>query len=464
MIRLLFLLLLIKSVGFACTLCVSFSPKTSVQIYVDSTKDTIKTVKFVWKVNKEFTDSLKDVYDTNADGIIDKKELILVEDSFLNYAEKNNFATHISYHLIVDKNKSRKIEVISTNIYIKESILHFEYTLKLNYEIKQDYSLYIQVLDRNRFFLLSLDKSAVHFKNENSIRRFIHKQIVIFHINSTPIKVREDTIVKIEEKSPIIKEKTFLEEFVQKVKENLIAIKNGADIWALLSLILVSFVYGVIHAIGPGHGKTLAFSYFLSHKSSFFKAFVISQASAFIHILGAFILVLISVFVLKTFLNNFVSDSVFILTKVSAAMIIVLACYIFYKKIKNKSCECCQSSLNTQWQVTTPKNERLKPITLEKKDYKQDIYFVLTAGLIPCPGTVVLFIYAFVLDTYFAVVLASIFISLGMGLIIFISAFLGVGLRNQGQKSKRFIRVLENTSVIVMFSLGVLLYFNANLI
>jgi len=464
MIRLIVLLFLLLSAGFSCTICVTSSPKTKVQIYIDSTKQTINTAKFIWKVNKEFTDSLKEVYDTNADGIIDKKELLLVEDSFLNYAEQNNFSTHISYDVIVDKNKSRKIDPTSTNTYIIDSVLHFEYTLKLNYEIKKDYSLYIQVLDQKRFFLITLDRNAIYFKNENSVQKLINKQSVIFHISTVPIEKAKTIVLKKEIQTPSIKEKTLLEKFVKKVKENLIAIKNGADIWALLSLLLVSFVYGVIHAIGPGHGKTLAFSYFLSHKSSFLKAFFISQASAFIHILGAFVLVLISVFVLKTFLNNFVSDSVLILTKVSALMIILLACYIFYKKIKNKSCECCHPDSKVNWQTTTPINQKLKPQTTEKKSQKQDIYFVLTAGLIPCPGTVVLFIYAFILDTYFAVVLASIFISLGMGLVIFISAFLGVGIRNQGQKSKRFITVLEYTSLIVMFSLGVFLYLNANLI
>jgi len=464
MIRLVVLFLFLTSAGFSCTICVTSSPQTKVQIHIDSTKKTINTAKFIWKVNKEFTESLKDVYDTNADGIIDEKELLLVEDSFLTYARQNNFSTHISYDKLIHKDNSREINVLSTKTYIKESILHFVYTIKLDYEIKEDYSLYIQVLDEQGFFLTSLDMNAIYFENENSMQRLINKQSVTFTISSTPIQKANNIVLKKETRAPIGIEKTFLENFVQKVKKNLVSIKNGGDIWALLSLLMVSFVYGVVHAIGPGHGKSLAFSYFLSHKSSFAKAFVISQASAFIHILGAFILVLISVFVLKTFLNNFVNDSVLILTKLSAVMIVLLACYIFYKKIKNKSCECCTPSPNTQWQTNTPMNQNLKPQHIEKKSNKQDIYFVLTAGLIPCPGTVVLFIYAFILDTYFAVVLASIFISLGMGLIIFISAFLGVGIRNQGQKSKRFVTILEYSSVVFMICLGVFLFFNANLI
>ena len=81
----------------------------------------------------------------------------------------------------------------------------------------------------------------------------------------------------------------------EKTKSNipyLLDIQKGEDKFALILLLMVSFIYGVIHSIGPGHGKALAFSYFSSQKSSFFEAFVISLVTAFIHILGALFIVL----------------------------------------------------------------------------------------------------------------------------------------------------------------------------
>ena len=92
---------------------------------------------------------------------------------------------------------------------------------------------------------------------------------------------------------------------------------------------------------------------------------------------------------------------------------------------------------------------------------KQDLYFVITSGIIPCPGTVVLFIYAFVLETYFAVILASIAISFGMGLVIFASSFLGVSVKNLSEKSHKITYALEIIAPIVMFILGIFLFLNA---
>lgn len=181
--------------------------------------------------------------------------------------------------------------------------------------------------------------------------------------------------------------------------------------------------------------------------------------------MGALILVVISVFILQSVLNNFINDSVEILTKISSILIVFLALYILFNKFKHNECSCsscCSTSANVNptWSVKQPKTmTNLKPNFMKK-----DLYFVLTAGLIPCPGTVVLFIYAFILKTYFAVILASIFISLGMGVIIFLSSFLGVSVNKVSNRSQNFIDFIEYLAPIVMLILGVLLYFNAQYI
>jgi ABC-type nickel/cobalt efflux system permease component RcnA len=232
------------------------------------------------------------------------------------------------------------------------------------------------------------------------------------------------------------KELTFLEKYTKEIKRYLIEIEKGEDKLALVFLLFASFIYGVIHALGPGHGKALAFSYFSAQKSSFIQAFSISLATAFVHIIGAFILVVVSVFVLQSVLNSFIEDSISYLTSLCAVLIMILSLYILYKKLKKKSCACC-------------------------KRKNQDLLFVLTAGLIPCPGTVLLFVYAFILKTYLSVILASIAISLGMAIVIFASSFLGLSLNKFSRKSHSFTNALEIFAPIFMFFLGLLLLLSA---
>ena len=48
-------------------------------------------------------------------------------------------------------------------------------------------------------------------------------------------------------------------------------IKNGQSRLSIFVLLLVSLGYGILHGIGPGHGKTIMFAWFLSNRISFTK-------------------------------------------------------------------------------------------------------------------------------------------------------------------------------------------------
>lgn len=405
-----------------CALCTVYSPETKVSIDINSDDKKIKTASITWVLSKEFTEQLTQIYDMNQNNYLDKNELTPVQDSLLEYIVPKNYLTHISYAKTIDKENSLKVNIISQKSYIKNSRLHFNYVLNLDFDYKKENVLYININDEQSYFILVLVENTIKFKAPFEVYKKIDNKSVIFYFdenkNFEKNSVIEEPVekeTKLIEETQITKEDTsLLASFSKKVKEYLLKIENG-DNYALLFLLGISFLYGMIHAFGPGHGKSLAFSYFASNKSSFLKAFWISQASAFVHIVGALILVIISVFFLQSVLNNFVNDSVEILTKISAIMIILLAIYILYNKLNHKSCSCsscCSSNHNSSsWSTIKPvQNSNLKPNVISSF-MKKDLYFVLTAGLIPCPGTIILFIYAFILKTYFAVVLAAIFIS-----------------------------------------------------
>jgi len=463
--KLIFILLLFTHTLFGCALCTIYSPKTLVSIEVNATKNKINDAKILWVLTKDFTEQLKEVYDKNQNNYLDKDELVPIEQSLLDYIKPKNFLTYISYAKEIN-NKSEPIKVKSYKTYIKNSLLHFEYNIELDYDVIKNNILYFKINDDQNYFILVLAKNGIKFDAPFEVSNQLNMQDISFYIKNTGSKqeIKEtktkQTKVQINKKIETQEEDSLLSKFTKEIKKYLLKIKDG-DSLALFSLLLISFIYGVIHALGPGHGKSLAFSYFMANKSSYLKAFFISQATAFIHILGALILVLISVFILESVLNSFVSDSVEVLTKVSAILIILLAVYIFSNKITHKECSCSSCKTNQRiWSAHKPKNTtNLKPNFMKK-----DLYFVLTAGLIPCPGTVILFIYAFILKTYFAVILASIFISLGMGLVIFISSFFAVSLNKISQSSQKLINFFEVLAPIVMFLLGILLYFNSQYI
>ena len=480
MIRYFLIFILLKSILFGCSLCSIYTPRTHVSTQIKADKEYIKTLKVNWVFANEFTKELLQIYDKNLDSSFDEKELALIQTALIDYLKPKNFITSISYAKQINE-KSNAFEIKDYKMSYKNSTLSFEYNIDLNYKIYDKNILYIKIIDDENYFDIVFEDKKQLMYIPDKISKTSNINDVSFLIDAPTLLSNEDNfneektslnVKKVEEKIENKEEKivenpqTILEKFTNNIKKYLIDIQKGDNV-ALAFLLMASFIYGVIHAFGPGHGKALAFSYFSAQKSSYFEAFIISLVTAFIHILGALFIVLFSVFILQSVMNRFMEDSISYITSFSAVIIMFLALYILYRKLSKKSCS-CNVKLQTTTFSTIPTNINFvkttlnKPIISEKRSKKQDLIFVLTAGIIPCPGTVLLFVYAFFLKTYFAVFLASISISLGMAFVLFVSSFLGVSLNKASQKSAKFVNILEIASPIFMFILGLLLFLNAN--
>ena len=491
MIRLLFLFLIAKGILFGCALCSVYTPKTHVTTSIKADKTHIKTLSVNWSFAPEFTKELMQLYDLDLDASFNEKELKLIEDALIAYLEPKNFLTKISYDKQINE-KSNPFEIKNYKMTYKNSVLNFDYNIDLNYKIYDKNILNINIFDNENYFFIIFEEKKQLLNIPYKMTRKVGLNDVSFTINDPSLatfeeenkkeqleeKIIDEQINNVEKKQnleeQIVEEKkieeNLLDKFTYNVKKYLVDIEKGEDKYALFFLLFASFLYGVLHALGPGHGKALAFSYFSARKSTYLEAFGISLATAFVHIIGSLILVLVSVFILQSVLNKFMEDSISYITAFSAVIIMLLALFILYRKLSKKTNVCCACNVdlkNTSFSINPTnmnfiKTNTNKPVLDTKRSKKQDLIFVLTAGIIPCPGTVLLFVYAFLLKTYFSVVLASIAISVGMAVVIFASSFLGVSLHKVSSKSQKITNIIEIAAPIFMFILGLLLLLNSS--
>ena len=68
-------------------------------------------------------------------------------------------------------------------------------------------------------------------------------------------------------------------------------LKSGNAIGAAIALAGLSFLYGVVHAIGPGHGKTIISSYVVANEETVRRGVIISFIAAGLQALTAVVLV-----------------------------------------------------------------------------------------------------------------------------------------------------------------------------
>ena len=85
---------------------------------------------------------------------------------------------------------------------------------------------------------------------------------------------------------------------------------------------------------------------------------------------------------------------------------------------------------------------------------------IISAGIIPCPGTVTIFIFSLSLGLYYAGFLSALVMSLGMSTIIFFSAILSVLIRKKTSETNSNLKMyLEYGSLFIILILGFVLLF-----
>lgn len=182
---------------------------------------------------------------------------------------------------------------------------------------------------------------------------------------------------------------------------------KGEKITLYFSLLFFSFLYGIIHAAGPGHRKTIVFSMYAAKKAPWWEPALTSFLLAFLH--GGCAVALILIF-------RGVEGAIGIKTEkfsvymegFSYILIIFLALFIMAKEIL----EFCNQ-----------KKQNEKPEKTGGKKYSGYVLFLIS-GLYPCPGAILVLILSHTLGILVSGIFSVIAMSAGMMIPIAIAGYL----------------------------------------
>ena len=104
---------------------------------------------------------------------------------------------------------------------------------------------------------------------------------------------------------------------------------GGSGAWLLIGL---SFVYGILHAAGPGHGKVVISSYMVANESALRRGILLSFASAMVQAISAIVIVGLGFAVLRQFAIS-QTDTVRFFELASYALVIVLGVWLLIRKL-----------------------------------------------------------------------------------------------------------------------------------
>jgi nickel/cobalt transporter (NicO) family protein len=492
MFKYLILSFLISSKLFACSMCTMFVPRVEVSTIIYAKKEAT-TFNVKWQFHPEFNQALL-VYDVNNNGKFERAERDAIKQSIENYIIPINYLLNIEY---IPKNKEFSKNYIDkfTPNFSKLSFndengaMVYEFNVDSPFVLQKDYKLYIAHYDEGgNFDFIMKDIILKGYEGFKRIQpKLAHSTIEFYQTNqnTNALKTKKDQtsallppkvlpIKEIPQKAISQKEiqditlLQYLSAKLQKIKDlleqNLQDIKENNSIMSYLWLLVFSFAYGVLHALGPGHGKTLISSYFLGQDRSYMKAFTISSMIGIVHTFSAFMLTIIVYYIVGTLLSSFITDVEQMAVKVSAGIIILIALYLLFQKFTKKEKPLAFSASATMQpsfvKMSAPQTIHQNNLSCgcnACKTQSTDIGIILAAGIVPCPGTVTIFIFTMGLGIYFVGFLSAVFMSLGMASIIFLTALISVKIRKSSSTNNTIVKLLEYGSVFFILLLGVIL-------
>ncbi len=195
-----------------------------------------------------------------------------------------------------------------------------------------------------------------------------------------------------------------------------------------LALVLISFFYGVVHAIGPGHGKAVISSYALANERTARRGIILAFGSSAVQALSAIALVGVMAIALNAAglrirerVGELETFSYALVAVIGAVMLFAAARRIWRKRGHDRShgedCGCSHahmpdpSALQSNW------------------SWRSAAAIMLAVGVRPCTGAIVVLVFALTQGMFWAGILSTFAMSLGTAITVSVLAAAAVGSR-----------------------------------
>lgn len=176
---------------------------------------------------------------------------------------------------------------------------------------------------------------------------------------------------------------------------------------ASLGVFIVSFLYGLFHAVGPGHGKVLLTGYLLAGRHTIKRGVWVAGLSALLQALTAIILV-IGLYYLIGIARGKTE---------AAAQYLELAGYSFMVAVGGWL---LVRGLREAWELIhghhhehTCAHHHHAPILTGKEDRRNIMLMILSMGIRPCSGALIVLMFACIVGAVWTGILAALIMALG---------------------------------------------------
>jgi len=244
---------------------------------------------------------------------------------------------------------------------------------------------------------------------------------------------------------------------------------SGGETGAIFLGLAIAFLYGAVHAFGPGHGKFLIVSYFLGRESRVFRGFAMAAQIAVVHVIAAVIVVAVADAVLRTGFGIRLADVPGV-RAASFLIIVGIGLYMLFRSFQLWKRGSAESGIwghsHSHGDVGHHTHEHHSHGHHANGQNGQGHHghnhhhhhhphegrlesglLALAAGMVPCPGAVLVMLYAVANDMILPGIMLVAAMSLGIGISI---CALGIGAILARRTAMRALERSSGSGMVVL--------------
>jgi nickel/cobalt transporter (NicO) family protein len=231
-------------------------------------------------------------------------------------------------------------------------------------------------------------------------------------------------------------------------------VETGGSRDALALILGLAFLYGVLHAIGPGHGKSVVASYFVAHRARWTSGILMGSLISLIQGVSAIVLVGILAIILQAKQVQILNRGTLV-ELVSYGLIAIIGIWMFYRAASGK--------LHAHADHDHYGHDH------DHHHHKLDPRLILATGLTPCASAIIILLFALANHAFGLGVIAVAVLTVGMAVTIStigVATVLGrrallTVIDKAGMETHRLERGLAMAAAVVIVGVSGLMMYDA---
>ncbi|WP_421904103.1 nickel/cobalt transporter [Maridesulfovibrio sp.] len=183
----------------------------------------------------------------------------------------------------------------------------------------------------------------------------------------------------------------------------------GKSFWMFLAF---AFMYGIVHAVGPGHGKSVVCAYFISRGGTMFAASFMSWVITLVHVGSATAAVCLAYLFLDKGMSGFENFNRHLQTA-SYGLVALIGFWLIIEALRSFK-----------------KNDREECEIQSRGSLKEIATVAFVTGIVPCPGAAIILVYTLSTGILTAGLAAMVFLATGMAVTTSAFALVAAKARN----------------------------------